>query len=91
MPAKMWIEHRQLFAGQIPVTAATIDERVSQLEKIVATQSEMILKLVEMMNHLGDQTTTLQQKVETLGTAQAEQLDRLAAALQRLAGQFGNN
>lgn len=73
------------------MTAATIDERVTQLEKIVATQSEMILKLVEMMNHLGDQATTIQQKVETLSTAQAEQLDRLAAALQRLAGQFGGN
>lgn len=77
--------------GGIFVTAATIDERVSQLEKIVATQSEMILKLVEMMNHLGEQSTALQNKVETLSSAQAEQLDRLAAALQRIAGQFGNN
>lgn len=70
------------------MTAASLDERVAQLEKIVATQSEMILKLVEMMNHLGTEQASLGEQIEQSRAATKEQLEKVAALTQRLVGQF---
>jgi|GEM_PF-4269652 len=69
----------------------SLEERITQLEKIVATQSEMILKLVEMMNHLGAEDAALGERIEAGRTATANQLEKVAAAVQRLVGQFGGD
>lgn len=63
-----------------------LDERIAQLEKIVATQSEMILKLVEMMNHLGAESAATNERVEAARQASAEHFQKLAALLQKLVG-----
>lgn len=70
---------------------ASLDERVAQLEKIVATQSEMILKLVEMMNHLGAEDAALGERIESSRAATTQQLEKVAAIAQRLVGQFGSD
>ena len=66
-----------------------LEERVAQLEKIVATQSEMILKLVEMMNHLGAESTAFNERLENVRATTAAQLENVGAMLHRLAGEFG--
>jgi hypothetical protein len=66
-----------------------IEERVAQLERIVATQSEMILKLVELMNHLGSESAATNERMETSNRAVAEQFEKLRAPLERLLSQLG--
>lgn len=73
------------------MTSASLDERVAQLEKIVATQSEMILKLVEMMNHLGTENASLGERIDGNRAATTQQLEKIAALVQRLVGQFGGD
>ncbi len=70
------------------MTSTSLDERVARLEKIVATQSEMILKLVEMMNHLGTENASLTERFESSRATTTQQLEKVAAIAQRLAGQF---
>lgn len=65
-----------------------LEERVTQLEKIVATQSEMILKLVEMMNHLGSENASLSERIEASRAVTTTQLEKVAELTQRLVGQF---
>ncbi|WP_254507103.1 hypothetical protein [Anatilimnocola floriformis] len=71
------------------MTNTNLDDRVAQLEKIVATQSEMILKLVEMVNHLGTESAALGERLERVQVATGAQLEKVAGMLQRLAGEFG--
>lgn len=70
------------------MTTQSIDERVTQLEKVVATQSEMILKLVEMMNHLGNESTATNERLNAVKIATSQQFDDLGTLLQRLVGGF---
>ena len=69
----------------------TLDGRVAQLETIVATQSEMILKLVEMMNHLGQESAAMNERLEKANALTAEQFARLGDLFQRLVGQLDGN
>jgi uncharacterized coiled-coil protein SlyX len=73
------------------MTSGSLEERVTQLEKIVATQSEMILKLVEMMNHLGAENAALSERIESSRATTTQQLEKVAAIAQRLVGQFSAN
>jgi regulator of replication initiation timing len=70
------------------VSEQPLETRIGQLEKIVATQSEMILKLVEMMNHLGTENASLSERIEASRAATAQQLEKVAELTQRLVGQF---
>lgn len=70
------------------MTSTSLDERVARLEKIVATQSEMILKLVEMMNHLGTENASLSERIESNRAATTQQLEKVAVIAQRLVGHF---
>ncbi len=65
-----------------------IEERVAQLERIVATQSEMILKLVEMLNHLGSESAATNERIETASQTTAKQFAAIGELLQRLAAQL---
>ena len=65
-----------------------MDERVTQLEKIVATQSDMILKLVEMMNNLGAESSANNERLNAVKIATSEQFDNLSDMLQRLVAGF---
>lgn len=60
-------------------------ERIAQLEKIVATQSEMILKLVEMMNHLGSESAATNERLAAASEATAKQFAMISNLLERLA------
>lgn len=66
------------------MTDETTTERIAQLEKIVATQSEMILKLVEMMNHLGQETTATNERVDAANAVTSQQFEKISLLLQRL-------
>jgi hypothetical protein len=50
----------------------------------VATQSEMILKLVEMMNHLGQESAATNERLDAVKAATSQQFQDLAAMLQKL-------
>lgn len=65
-----------------------IDERVAQLERIVATQSEMILKLVEMLNHLGSESAATSERVEAAHRATGEQFEKISSLLSGLAARL---
>lgn len=67
------------------------EERLAQLEKIVATQSDMLLKLVEMMNHLGTENATLSERIDKSRAETTQQLEKIATLVQGLALQFGGD
>jgi uncharacterized coiled-coil protein SlyX len=70
------------------VAEQPLEARVAQLENIVATQSEMILKLVEMMNHLGQQSLETSNRLEAIRVTTGEQYQDLGNMLQKLAASF---
>lgn len=70
------------------MTEKTLEARVAQLEQVVATQSDMILKLVEMMNHLGAESATTNERLQAVNSATAQQFQDIGAMLQRLVSGF---
>jgi uncharacterized coiled-coil protein SlyX len=70
------------------VPEPSTEERLAQLEQIVATQSDMILKLVEMMNHLGSESAATNERLDAVKIATVQQFQDLSAMLQKIVAGF---
>ncbi|WP_425614098.1 hypothetical protein NA78x_003953 [Anatilimnocola sp. NA78] len=67
----------------------TMEERIATLEQVVATQSNMLLKLVEMLDHLGQESTATNQRLQELSDASAKRLEKIGTMFQSLVTQIG--
>ncbi|WP_145090215.1 hypothetical protein [Anatilimnocola aggregata] len=71
------------------MTERTMEERVATLEQVVATQSDMLIKLVEMMNHLGQETAGLSERLQAVSDSNAQRLEKIGNMFQSLVSQMG--
>lgn len=69
----------------------SLDERITTLEQVVATQSNMLLKLVEMLDHLGQESAATSQRLQEVSDASAKRLEKIGSMFQSLVTQIGGD